>query len=149
MDGQRIKNLRLQSGISQEELAKKLWVSRDLVSKWETNKRRPSYEMVEAMSLIFDVNPEDIAPLNDTLIDELNLCIPNDCILTSLQIEAELNSFLTILTPRERNIFISRYYYFNDISEICQQYKISKNYVRVILHRNRKKLKKHFEEVSK
>ncbi len=149
MDGHRIKTLRQQYGISQEELANKLWVSRDLVSKWETNKRRPSYEMVEAMSLIFGVTPDDIAPVNNAFINELKLCIPNGCILTSEQAETELNSFLSVLTVRERNIFISRYYYFKSISEICQEYKISKNYVRVILYRDRIKLKKYFEEVSK
>lgn len=149
MDGQKIKDLRLKSGISQEELANMLFISRDLVSKWETNKRQPTNEMIKAMSLIFAVDPDDIAPTNEALVNELNSCIPSNCAIDSFQIHETLNTFLSILSVRDRNIFISRYYYRHSISEICQEYRITKNYTRVILHRNRKKLKIFLEELQK
>ncbi|MBQ1847593.1 MAG: helix-turn-helix transcriptional regulator, partial [Clostridia bacterium] len=41
--GKSIAKLRLSRGITQEELANRLFVSRDLVSKWETGARRPDY----------------------------------------------------------------------------------------------------------
>ncbi|MCR4719426.1 MAG: helix-turn-helix domain-containing protein, partial [Firmicutes bacterium] len=36
--------------MSQEELAGRLFVSNDLVSKWETGKRRPDWAMIEALA---------------------------------------------------------------------------------------------------
>lgn len=149
MNGYKLKNLRLKNGLSQEELADKLSVSRDLVSKWETDKRRPSYEMIKNMSVIFNVTPDDIAPPDKMILDELSLCIPTDTVLSSAKAEKEINFFLSELSSRERSIFISRYYYLKSISDICQEHRISKNYTRVILHRSRIKLKKHFEEAGK
>lgn len=149
MNGDIIKELRLLSELSQEDLAKKLFVSRDLISKWETNKRRPTQEMVKKMAVIFCVSPETIVPVDNNLIKELELCIPQNCNISSDLSKNIINAFLTQLEKRERSIFISRYYYQKNIPDICEEYGISKNYTRVILHRTRKKLKKYFEEASK
>ncbi len=57
-----------------------------------------------------------------------------------------INRFAGELKERERNIFIRRYFFMESPGEIGERYKISPNGVSVILHRLRKKLKKHLEK---
>lgn len=48
--------LRKRAGLSQQELADKMEVSRSLVGMYESGQRMPSYEMLEALADIFNVN---------------------------------------------------------------------------------------------
>lgn len=50
----RIKELRKAKGLTQVDLALELEVAKGTVAMWETGKRRPSYEALEAMSHIFN-----------------------------------------------------------------------------------------------
>ena len=67
--GERIKEYRLKKGLTQEELAKKLFVSRKTVSKWETGRGLPDSSMLphiaEALGVtideLFDGKAEEIA----------------------------------------------------------------------------------------
>ncbi len=52
----RIKELREERNISQAELAEKLFVTRQAISNWETQKTRPDIETLEAMSKIFEID---------------------------------------------------------------------------------------------
>ena len=54
--GERIYNLRKKSGLSQEEFADKLGVSRQAVSKWETGQSVPDTEKSAAISTLFGVS---------------------------------------------------------------------------------------------
>ncbi|MEA4920309.1 MAG: helix-turn-helix transcriptional regulator [Clostridiaceae bacterium] len=56
----RIQNLRKVKGISQEELADKVGVSRQAVSKWESEQSVPDIDRVIAMSEYFDVTTDYI-----------------------------------------------------------------------------------------
>lgn len=56
--GERIYELRKAKGLSQEELAEKLGVSRQSVSKWETGAATPDTDKALAMSRIFDVTTD-------------------------------------------------------------------------------------------
>ena len=56
--GQIIAKQRTQMGLSQVQLADSLFVSRDLVSKWETGKRFPEYKLVLEMAELFCVDPD-------------------------------------------------------------------------------------------
>ena len=47
---QRIQHLRKEKGLSQEELAEALGVSRQAVSKWESTQSTPDVEKIVAMS---------------------------------------------------------------------------------------------------
>lgn len=49
----RIQDLRKQKGYSQEELADKVGVSRQAVSKWESAQSMPDLEKIIAMSDLF------------------------------------------------------------------------------------------------
>ena len=48
--------LRTGKGLSQEELAEKLFVTRQAVSRWETGETTPHVETLKQLSLLFDVS---------------------------------------------------------------------------------------------
>lgn len=54
----RIQNLRKSKGISQEELADKIGVSRQAVSKWESEQSMPDIEKIILMSDFFEVTTD-------------------------------------------------------------------------------------------
>lgn len=51
-----ILELRLKNGVSQEELANKLYVTRQAVSRWETGETIPNTETLKLLSKLFDVS---------------------------------------------------------------------------------------------
>ena len=55
-----IKRLRMLNNMSQEELAQKLFVSRQAVSSWENNRTQPDLDMIKNLSEIFDVEVEEL-----------------------------------------------------------------------------------------
>ncbi len=57
-----------------------------------------------------------------------------------------INLFIENLPEKERKIFIRRYFFFETPERIGERFGFSPNRVSVILHRTRKKLKKHLEE---
>ncbi len=52
----RIQQLRQQSGLTQEELANRLHVTRQAVSNWENRKTRPDIDTLEAMAQVFGMD---------------------------------------------------------------------------------------------
>ena len=48
--------LRTQKGLSQEELAQKVFVTRQAVSRWETGETTPNVETLKLLSALFDVS---------------------------------------------------------------------------------------------
>lgn len=63
----RIKSLRKVKGITQEELADKLGVSRQAVSKWESEQSTPDLERVVIMSEFFEVTTDYILKGTDEI----------------------------------------------------------------------------------
>ncbi|MDE6896742.1 MAG: helix-turn-helix domain-containing protein, partial [Lachnospiraceae bacterium] len=57
--GLQIKKFREQQKISQEELALKIYVSRQTISNWETNKSCPDVKSLITLSNIFNVSLDD------------------------------------------------------------------------------------------
>ena len=60
---ERIQALRKAKGISQEELADKLGVSRQAVSKWESGQSSPDLEKIILLSTCFDVTTDYLTAL--------------------------------------------------------------------------------------
>ncbi|MBX9033483.1 helix-turn-helix domain-containing protein [Gordonibacter massiliensis (ex Traore et al. 2017)] len=58
--GIRIKQHRTARGLSQEDLAGKIYVSRQTVSNWETDKTYPDVESLLLLSSLFDVSVDDL-----------------------------------------------------------------------------------------
>ena len=58
--GTRIQQLRINSGLTQEQLAEKLSVSRQSISKWEMEQSLPEIDKVILMSKVFSVDTNAI-----------------------------------------------------------------------------------------
>ena len=55
-----IKRLRMLQNMSQEELAQKLFVSRQAVSSWENNRTQPDLDMIQKIAELFGVEVEEL-----------------------------------------------------------------------------------------
>lgn len=51
-----IAELRTQNGMSQDDLAEKVFVTRQAVSRWETGETTPNIETLKLLSKLFDVS---------------------------------------------------------------------------------------------
>ena len=71
----RIKELRKKKGISQEELADKIGVSRQAVSKWESEQSTPDLDKIIVLSDFFHVTTDYILKgieANDNAVEKIN-----------------------------------------------------------------------------
>ncbi len=57
---EKLKELRLKGNMTQEELAQKLFVTRNAVSKWETNKGYPNIDTLNDIANLFQVSLDDL-----------------------------------------------------------------------------------------
>ena len=55
---ERLKELRVERKLSQEDLAKELNVSQRSISSWETGFRQPDFETLERIAKFFDVTAD-------------------------------------------------------------------------------------------
>ena len=74
--GERITALRKEKNISQTELAKRLNVSRQAVSKWETGQTQPEADRIPRICAVFSVSADELlgiiphAPVQETVTEE-------------------------------------------------------------------------------
>lgn len=77
--------------------------------------------------------------------DELEECIPDDRnfrdSLKDELITEIINDFLSSIKESERKVFVCRYYYFESIEDIAKRFSFSQSKVKMILKRNRDRLK--------
>lgn len=144
--GRMIAKLRIEAGMTQSQLADALYVSRDLVSKWETGKRLPNRQMINAMAMIFSADPEEMTEKDTLLLSDLAALFPEECTADTETLNQILNAFLSTINKRDASVFVRRYYFLESPSDIGNMYGISENYVRTILMRTRRKLKKYLEK---
>lgn len=57
---EKLKELRTAANLTQEELAGRIFVSRTLVSKWESGDRYPSKDNLARLSLLFDISQDEL-----------------------------------------------------------------------------------------
>ncbi|MCQ1531179.1 helix-turn-helix domain-containing protein [Lutispora saccharofermentans] len=69
--GEKIQQLRKQNGLSQEQLANELNVSRQAISKWELNDSVPELDKIVSLSKIFSVSIDDLLS-NETNHSSIN-----------------------------------------------------------------------------
>ena len=62
------------------------------------------------------------------------------------ELTAALRMFLDALPEQSRQIFMERYYFAQPVQKIAEMYRMRETAVSVLLHRIRKKLKKHLEK---
>ena len=69
--------LRKKKGLTQEEIAEKLGVSRSAVAKWESGASSPNIELVESIAIYFNVTFDELlcgkmAPLSEITMERLS-----------------------------------------------------------------------------
>ena len=81
------------------------------------------------------------------VLDELAECLASETDIASEYEAKELGqcirSFVRLLSERDGNIFVRRYFFTESISQIARKYGLTENNIMVILSRTRKKLKAH------
>lgn len=142
VDGSKLRALREAAGMSQQELADAVYVSRELVSKWETGARSPNRETLDRLAAVLGAEAQALG--GDDVFAELDACMP-DGTLSAERLTALLDGFLATLGVRDRCVFIRRYYFAEDAPVIGAHYGLGDNHVRTILARTRRKLKKYLE----
>ena len=65
---EKLQKLRKENNLTQEDLAKKLFVSRTAISKWETGRGMPSIESLQLISKYFDISL-NLLLSNEEIID--------------------------------------------------------------------------------
>ena len=70
--GNKINQLRKLSGMTQEQLAEKLNVSRQTISKWESGGSFPDIESVVKVSKIFQVSLDDLLQEGEASVTNKN-----------------------------------------------------------------------------
>ena len=65
---EKLQELRKQKGLTQEELAEILFVSRTAVSKWESGRGMPSIESLKVISKFFSVTLDDLLSSDELLV---------------------------------------------------------------------------------
>lgn len=73
MIGTNIKRLRTQKGMTQKNLADKLFVSAQAVSRWENNEVEPSIGTIVEMAKIFEVSVDEILGINNNKEPEVKI----------------------------------------------------------------------------
>lgn len=75
VDGNRIRLLRKQAGLTQEELGKKMGVIKQTVSSWENNISEPNSEILLSLASVFDVSVDYLLgndPLKNSIKKNIN-----------------------------------------------------------------------------
>lgn len=82
-------------------------------------------------------------------LDELAECIPDmrstEEAVEAAELERMMNEFLRTLPERECNVFLRRYWYVEEYSEIAKRYGMKLNTVKTSLFRTRAKLREYLE----
>ena len=58
--GEKLKKLRTENELTQEELAEKIFVTRTAISKWETDRGYPSIESLKQLSNLFSISIDEL-----------------------------------------------------------------------------------------
>lgn len=86
----------------------------------------------------------------EAVLDELAECIPSnediEADLDRRELSGAISEFLRTQPPRERQVFLRRYFHAAPVKEIAREFGLTANYTSVMLRRTRDKLVKFLNE---
>ncbi len=88
-----IKNLRQKKGLTQDQFARKLHVTRQAISNWENNRNLPDLAMLIEISQVFDISLDELI-LGDTRMNKMTKKLIKD---TDENRTAKFNMISTII----------------------------------------------------
>ena len=68
--GERLINLRKEKHLSQEELAEKLGVTRQTISKWETEESKPDFDKIIPLCMVLGISSDELLTGEKKVIEE-------------------------------------------------------------------------------
>lgn len=111
--GKRIREYRKIYNLSQEQLADKIFVSRQTVSNWENNKTYPDIQIIVSLSILFNVSLDELIRED---LEEMKMKISNNkatkraniysLIMICSTILASLSIGLVVALPESKFIWI-------------------------------------------
>lgn len=112
--GAKISELRKSAGLSQEELAERLYVTRQAISKWENGTSVPSIDTLCEISRMFEISFEEILGLFDKekiKVDKNDIFRGHDrsfivAKIASGEIEVKLDEVFYQMSPAERTYIL-------------------------------------------
>ena len=88
--GEKLKKLRTDNVLTQDELAEKIYVTRTAISKWETDKGYPSIDSLKELSSLFKISIDELISdadiQNKRLLDEAQSRIYYWCAIACLAV---------------------------------------------------------------
>ena len=94
---ERLQELRKQKGLTQEELAEALYVSRTAVSKWESGRGYPNIDSLKALSKYFSVTIDELLSGGEALaIAENNSGRKNDTVFAIIDVSTAAFFFMPL-----------------------------------------------------
>lgn len=99
--GYQLKELRIKKGMSQQEVAERLLITRQSISKWELDKGIPDLDMLKKMAILFDFSIDELVRLKEEKL--MNLPI-----ITSRQMAENTAKYLTREIGSEQVEFLEK-----------------------------------------
>lgn len=110
--GKKITKLRRSLDLSQEELANKLYITRQCLSKWEIGLSVPNIDTILDLTKIFNVSIDELLCLDEKLIiDEENIFVGHERLfivkkLINNELDVSIPNIFYQLSPSERMLVI-------------------------------------------
>lgn len=144
--------LRTENGLTQQELADRLMVSRSLVSMWELGIRTPDLLSVEQMAELFGVEKSAVVPDEryvfaggefETITRELYEITAQGKTMPEGAggPESILDAFLSKQSQKNKALFISRYLMMKTFKTIAEEFGINESTARSRIARLRSKFR--------
>ena len=105
----RLKKLRIDKQLTQDELAPRLGISRSTLGMYETGKREPDFETLETIADFFNVNMDylignsDIPYAWEEMANAMGICPPND-------FDGDPEDWYKMKMAQEQDALIDEYY---------------------------------------
>lgn len=92
-----MRQLRRKKGLSQEAVAKELGISRQAVSKWETDLAQPDLDNLEKICEILDISADELLDISCTKSQEKEICNCEIYLINSYEKGAIICAFCAVI----------------------------------------------------
>lgn len=91
--GEKLRQLRRKKGLSQEAVAKELGISRQAVSKWETDLDQPDLDNLKKICEILEISADELLDISCTKLQKEEICNNEICSINSYKKGAIICAF--------------------------------------------------------